>query len=145
MMTAAYPVVLDSQQREFLQATARSQTAPHRAVIRTRILLGADGLTNTAIAAATGIHVDTVRARRKRFGWVGLAALDDAPRPGRPRIYGPEARLRIAATATAATPATQPARTHRLLADAVSDLGISASQVGRILAQADLKSHRVRG
>jgi transposase len=146
LMTAAYPVVLDTQQREFLQATARSQTAPHRAVVRARILLGAaDGLTNTALAAATGVHVDTVRARRERFGQVGLAALADAPRPGRPRIYGPEARLRITATATSAVPAAQPAWTHRLLADAVGDLGISASQVGRILAQADLKPHRVRG
>jgi hypothetical protein len=34
-------------------------------------------------------------------------------------------------------PAAQPAWTHRLLADAVGDLGNSASQVGRILAQAD--------
>src|SRR5829696_9217986 len=106
LMTAAYPVVLDTRQCAFLQAAARSQTAPHRAVIRARILLGAaGGQTNTAIAAATGVHVDTVRARRKRFGQVGLGALGDAPRPGRPRIYGPQARLRIAAAATSATPA----------------------------------------
>lgn len=79
------------------------------------------------------------------FGQVGLAALDDAPRPGRPKIYGPEARLRIIAAATSATPPAQPAWTHRLLAEEVSDLGLSPSQVGRILAQADLKPRRVRG
>src|SRR5436309_1299289 len=88
LMTAAgYPVLLDRQQRSVLQATARSQTAAHRAVIRARILLdAADGRTNAAIAAEVGVHVDTVRARRKRFGQVGLAALHDAPRPGRPKI-----------------------------------------------------------
>jgi len=146
MMAAGYPVVLDRQQRSVLRATARSQTAAHRAVIRARILLGAaDGRTNAAIAAEVGVHVDTVRARRKRFGQVGLAALDDAPRPGRPKIYGPEARLRIVAAATSATPPAQPAWTHRLLAEAVADLGISPSHIGRILAQADLKPHRVRG
>lgn len=146
MMAARYPVVLDQRQRSALEATGRSQTAPHRAVIRARILLAAaDGRTNTAIAAEVGVHVDTVRARRKRFGQVGLAALDDAPRPGRPKIYGPEARLRIVAAATSATPPAQPVWTHRLLAEDVGDLGVSPSQVGRILAQADLKPHRVRG
>jgi transposase len=143
---AWYPVVLDEQQRAALQATARSQTAPHRAVIRARILLAAAGGTpNAQIARDTGAHIDTVRARRRRFGQVGLAALGDARRPGRPQVYGPGARLRIVAAVTSATPESEPAWTHRLLAETLSDLGISSSQVGRILAQADLKPHRVRG
>jgi hypothetical protein len=146
LMTAAYPVALDSQQREFLQATTRSQTAPHRAVIPARILLGAaTGLRTTAPAATTGLHVDTIRARRTRFGQIALAALTDAPRPARPTMYGPETRLRIAAAAPSATPPAQPAWTHRLLTDEIPDLGIPASHVGRILAPADLTPHRVRG
>jgi transposase len=146
-VTAAwYPVVLDEQQRVALEVTARSQAAPHRAVIRARILLAAaGGASNAQIARDTGVHIDTVRARRKRFGQAGLAALGDARRPGRPKIYGPEARLRIAAAVTSAVPEAEPAWTHRLLAETLPDLGISPSQVGRILAQADLKPHRVRG
>jgi transposase len=146
-MTAPwYPVVLDKQQRAALAATARSQTAPHRAVIRARILLAAaDGVPNAQIARDTRVHIDTVRARRKRFGEAGLAALGDAKRPGRPKIYGPGARLRIVAAVTSAVPVAEPAWTHRLLAETLPDLGISPSQIGRILAQADLKPHRVRG
>ena len=34
---------------------------------------------------------------------------------------------------------------HRLLAEHLADDGISASQIGRILADLDLKPHRVRG
>jgi hypothetical protein len=104
-------------------------------VIRARILLGAaDGLSTTALAAATGVHADTVRARRKRFGQVALA---DAPGRVVPGFMVPRHDYGSSRQRRRSPPATQPAWTYRLLTDAVGDLGNSASQVGRILAQAD--------
>jgi DNA-binding NarL/FixJ family response regulator len=49
-----------------------SQTAPHRDVQRARVLLmAADGLANTRIAAAVGVSPATVLAWRGRFGEEG--------------------------------------------------------------------------
>ncbi|MGY5129087.1 helix-turn-helix domain-containing protein [Streptomyces nigrescens] len=56
--------------------------------------------TNAAIARALGVHLDTVRRWRKRFAAEGLAALEDQPRPGRFRRYGPDVHLAIVATIT---------------------------------------------
>ena len=49
------------------------------------------------------------------------------------------------AAATAERPEFDSQWSHRLLADYLCDLGISASQVGRILAELDIKPHQVRG
>jgi transposase len=53
--------------------------------------------------------------------------------------------LRIAATVTGERPGAGSAWTHRLIAEHLADAGISASQIGRIMAALDLKPHRVRG
>ena len=45
---------MSAGQREVLESVARSSTAPHREVVRARaLLMAADGLANTAIAAAS--------------------------------------------------------------------------------------------
>ena len=82
---------------------------------------------------------------RRRFEAERLAGLDDRRRPGRPRIYGHDERLKIVETVTATTPEVESQWSHRLIAEALSDVGISASQIGRILASLDVKPHRVRG
>ena len=46
---------------------------------------------------------------------------------------------------TARTPEVDSQWSHRLIAEALDEVGISASQVGRILADLDLKPHLVRG
>jgi transposase len=60
-------------------------------------------------------------------------------------VYGPGARLAIVATATSTPPQALSRWTHQLIADELAGAGISASQVGRILAGLDLAAHRVRG
>ena len=75
-------------------------------------------------------------------GWPGWM-IDGGP--GRPRIYGHDERLKIVETVTATTPEVESQWSHRLIAEALSDVGISASQIGRILADLDLKPHLVRG
>lgn len=74
-----------------------------------------------------------------------MAALSERPRPlGRPG-FSPEDRLKVIAAVTAVPPGADAAWSHRLLAEHLADLGISASQIGGILRDADLKPHLVRG
>ncbi|MBB1252593.1 IS630 family transposase [Streptomyces sp. OF3] len=75
----------------------------------------------------------------------GLTALEDRPRTGRSRRCGPDVHLAIVATVTSARPETDSQWTHRAIAHCLASTGISASQVGRILADLDLKPHLVRG
>ena len=145
----AVPIVLDEATRRRLNKLAASRTASVRAVQRARIVMAAaDGATNAAIAAVVGVDVGTVRTWRGRFAEQGLAGLADAERPGRPRRLGQRERIAVVAVATSAPPGPQATWSHRLIAErlaAVENITVSASQVGRILAQADVKPHKVRG
>jgi hypothetical protein len=49
------------------------------------------------------------------------------------------------AAVTSESPEADSVWSHRLLAEHLHADGISASQIGRILADLDLKPHRVRG
>lgn len=130
----AATLLIDDAIRKPLTALAHSQKAPHRLVVRARIVLAAaDGVPNAVIARMLSLSEDTVRTWRGRR------------RPGRPPRYGPEMHLRIVATVTGERPEADSVWTHRLIADHLADVGISASQIGRILADLDLKPHRVRG
>ncbi|WP_330457699.1 IS630 family transposase [Streptomyces sp. NBC_00820] len=124
-------------------------TAQVRQVLRAKIVLAAaDGLTNAAIARELKISVNTVRKWRGRFAADGVAALADAQRSGRPRLYGPQVRVAVVAAATSAPPYPESTWSHRRIAAQVAGTAfaeISPSQVGRILADLDLKPHRVRG
>ncbi len=53
------------------------------------VLAAAEGATNAGIAAAVGVHVDTVRKWRCRFADAGLPGLEDSPRSGRRRAFTP--------------------------------------------------------
>ncbi len=146
MTPYASTVVIDDVQRERLRGLTRSQTAPYREVQRARIVLAAaDGVSNAGIARLLSISEDTVRTWRDRFVAQGTTGLVDRPRPGRPPVYGPDVHIRIVATATGELPEADSQWSHRLLAEHLADDGISASQIGRILADLDLKPHRVRG
>jgi transposase len=147
-MTApvAAAVFIDDVQERRLRMLVRSRTAPVRQAQRAGIVLAAaGGASNAGIARALSISQDTVRTWRGRFIASGMAGLDDLPRPGCPPTYPPEVHLRILATVTSEVPEADTVWSHRLIAEHLGDVGISASQVGRILADLDLKPHRVRG
>jgi transposase len=146
MPPLARTVVIEAEHRPRLEALARSRTAALREVQRARIVLAAaDGTATATIARDLQVEENTVRTWRNRFAAHGIDGLADRPRPGRPRTYGPDTHLRIIATVTSELPETDAQWSHRLLADHLQDDGISASQIGRILADLDLKPHRVRG
>ena len=64
---------MSDAQRGVLERVARSQTAPHREVVRAKALLAAaDGVANTTIAAELGVTAVSVRAWRDRFRSEGL-------------------------------------------------------------------------
>ena len=86
----------------------------------------------------------TVAQWRRRFQAERLAGLTDRKRPGRPLVYDHDQRLRIVATVTKQPPDPASHWSHSQLAKELADMGISASQIGRILADLDIKPHRVR-
>jgi len=60
-------------QRDVLEKLARSRTAPHREVTRAiALLLAADGVATTAIAARLGVSPASVTGWRQRFASEGL-------------------------------------------------------------------------
>ena len=140
-------VVLGQRRRIRLEAMVARPTTAQRMVMRAKIVLAAwRGRSNAAIARTLGITVDTVRKWRRRFVADGMSGLHDRPRPGRPALYDLDAQLLIVATVTKVAPQVDSHWTHQLLAHHLAEpLGISASQIGRILASLDLKPHRVRG
>jgi transposase len=83
----AAPVGLRDDDREQLERWVRSSTIPAGLAQRARIvLLAADGVSNVEISERLGVSKPTVTSWRDRYRDGGLAALDDRPRSGRPRV-----------------------------------------------------------
>ena len=93
-----YVVDLSPEARERLEEVARNGTAPAKKVLHARVLLMSDAhhpggrYHDQAIAAALGMHVNTVARVRKRFALRGeQPALDRKPRatpPVPPKLDG---------------------------------------------------------
>jgi transposase len=79
------PLQMSDGQREILESLAKSLTAPYRDVTRAKaLLLAAEGVANTAIAARLQVSPSSVVAWRDRFAEEGLAKIGRV-RPGRGR------------------------------------------------------------
>jgi transposase len=99
------PLEITAEQRAELERRLRAHTTTQRALRRARIvLLAADGMPNRQIARTVGIDEKGVATWRRRFAAQGLQGLADRDRPGRPRVYGHDARLAIVATVTTQRP-----------------------------------------
>lgn len=143
---SAVVVKVGHRRRRRLNKIVDRPSSPQFLVVRARIvLLAGEGWPVARIAVHLQVTETTVRKWRDRFAARGIKGLLDRPRPGRPEVYGPQVRLRVVACATSAPPPGAATWTHTLIAAHLSDVGISASQVGRILTEADLKPHKVRG
>ena len=85
-------VVLTPPLRDQLQSLARAGSTPQALAFRCRLILRAaeaDRPTNQQVAAELDCDRHTVGLWRERFVAQGLAGLQDAPRPGRPRGFSP--------------------------------------------------------
>jgi transposase len=146
-----YQIVLTVDERAALVALTRP-TAQARMTLRARIVLAAaDSVTNTAIAADQGVHVDTVRKWRSRFFKRRLDGLADARRPGRPRRFTAVQTAQVKALACE-LPATRGVPLSRWSAADLADEAvcagivddISASTVSRWLAADAIRPWRHR-
>ena len=125
---AAPALVLRDGDREVLVSWARSSSVRAGLAQRARIvLLAAEGLANTEIAARVGVSRPTVIGWRARYESEGLDGLDDEPRSGRPRHVDHEAII----AATLSPPPKSLGVTHwssRLLA---TRLGVGNATIAR--------------
>ena len=88
-------VGLTSWQRQRLQELRDQPPTPRVGKRAVCLLLSADGVSNQLIAQATGLAPDTLAKLRRRWNERGMAALKDAPRPGRPPKVNPAYRKEL--------------------------------------------------
>ena len=80
------PMVVSPEMQEQLQTMSRARSLPQALAQRARIiLLAADGLSNTHIAAQLRLSLPTVGKWRRRYLLQGLVGLYDEAKPGGPR------------------------------------------------------------
>jgi hypothetical protein len=88
----APPVTLADEERRQLEALARAHSTPQVLAFRCRLILrtaAPDRPPNLRVAVELHCDRHTVRLWRTRYLAQGLAGLQDAPRPGRPRRISP--------------------------------------------------------
>jgi transposase len=142
------PVRLTIKRRRKLEQIVAAGSGPQRLVLRARIVLAAaSGMANAVIARRLGCSVAVVRTWRGRFAVRGIPGLFDKPRSGRPETHGPSARLAVVAVATSVPPEGESQWSHAMIAGHLGERGlvISAATVGRVLAEAKIRPHKVRG
>ena len=92
---------MTDEERVELNRRAAGHTSSVRDAKRARIiLLAADGVPSRQISRVVGMHESNVAKWRKRFLQNRLDGLVDDPRSARPRIYGRDERVKMAAAGT---------------------------------------------
>jgi len=143
-------VVLSDDERVELERRARASTSQVRVARRARaILMCAEGVPLRQIASKVDLDQHQVGVWRRRFLARRLGGLKDAPRPGRPRRFGHDERIKMAAIATSAREPDDPVSTWTCVEVTEvlrgEGLDISVSQVWRILDAMDIDLSKVRG
>jgi transposase len=89
-------IQLTDEERRILESRRRHGKTEPRQVLRARIILAAaQGEKTRRIAEDLKVRPNTVSKWRTRFARKGLAGLDDAQRPGKPRSYGQHPENRV--------------------------------------------------
>src|SRR6202046_5065714 len=131
------------EQREDLQRWAQSRTLPAGDVFRARLILAlADGTTYRDIARTMKTSLPTIARWKMRFERDGLAGLEGRHQGSKPRAATPKVQAHVIRRVQ-----QKPGdgSTHWSCRKLASELGLSKSTVQRILAQAQLKPHRLEG
>jgi len=106
-MWTVEPLVLSVEERAELEGRVRAQTTAHRDRQRAEVvLLAAEGLPGTQVASRVDMSQQSVCKWRQRFRDRGLEGLVDAPRSGRPLVYGPTDRLVCRDTSATSSPSS---------------------------------------
>jgi len=132
-----------NSQREILEGVSRAGVAAFRDVQRARVLLlAAEGVANTQIAARVGVSPASVKAWRERFAEDGLKAFGGV-RPGRGRKPSIPAE-RVEAIVHATLHEKPPGETHWSCRSMAKAQGISPATVQRIWSARNIQPHRVK-
>src|SRR6202051_3870180 len=129
------------EQREDLQRWAHSRTLPAGDVFRARLILAlADGSTYREIARSLKTSLPTIARWKMRFERDGWAGLEGRHLGSKPRAATPKVQARVIRRVQ-----QKPGdgSTHWSCRKLASELELSKSTVQRILAQAQLKPHRL--
>ena len=140
MARPAQKVTLSDSEESELITLSRSQAVEYRYVIRAKIILEwSEGKTLDESESSLSASRPTIVKWRKKFRTHRLKGLKDEPRAGKPLIISPETRARVFELACSEPGEGYSNWSQRRLAEKV---GISQSQVHRILKEADLKPHK---
>jgi transposase len=136
-------ISISAADRERLEWLVRDRNTPQKVVWRARIvLLASDGLTATAIAAAVGKSVLTVRRWRRRYLAKGVDGLiKDATRPPRRKPLTSEKIEDVVHMTLHEKP---PNATHWSVRSMAAAAGISHTSVQRIWRAHGLKPHLIK-
>ena len=115
---------LSDSDREHLQALLRKDTLSRKVFQRAQALLDLDcGATLQHAASRAGVNYNRVAAWRDNYKAVGLQALYDKPRAGRPIRIDGQQRAAITALACSTPPAGHARWSLHLLAGTAVELG----------------------
>lgn len=144
-MPKKYRIRLSPAQREKLEELTRSGTIKVRKYKRARVLLLADeahpegNQLDEAISTRVDISLPTIGRIRRRFVEEGLeAALEEKPRPGKPKTFSGQQRAQITALACSEPPEGYARWSLRLLADKLVELELVDS-ISHVTVQEVLK------
>ncbi len=133
--------ILSPEQCAELNRLVKAPGTPQKIVRRARIaLLAAEGKDNDGIATELGTSHVTVGLWRQRVLDLGLAGLQEAPRPGRPTELDPK-RVQKVLSEVVQPPKGRARWSCRSMAQ---HSGLSPASVQRLWAANDLKPHRTR-
>ena len=136
------PIIVSDEDRAALNGLVRSPRTPQAMVMRARvILLSAEGNSPTAVAAELGTSRPTVYRWLERFQEQGVSGLQDAPRPGPPKLLADDAVKRVLQATVERIPREATHWSVRLMAKYA---GITTWQVRQIWEAAGLKPHRLK-
>src|SRR3974390_1876830 len=137
------PLTLTAEDRSLLEGWVRAGKTERRLAERARMILAAArGEGTLAIARAQRVRAARVSKWRVRFGQAGVAGLQDAPRPGAMRRYGPGAEKRILAQLDEAPPSGHASWSGALVAKSLGN--VSKHQVWRVLRARGIHLQRRR-
>ncbi len=132
-------LVLSDVERQTLESWSRRRKSAQGLALRCRIVLVcAEGLSNTEVAARLGVSRPMVGKWRSRFVERRLNGLVDEPRPGVPRKITDEQVEQVVVDTLEKTPVNA---THWSRASMAKSSGLSRSTVGRIWKAFRLKPH----
>jgi len=139
-MASIGKIKLSEEERTALEYRTRSQKIEYRQKLRSQIILKlSEEKTYNEIEAELGICRPSINKWKRRYKEGGISGLEDAPRSGKPAIYGEDDKARVIQLACSKPEGGYSNWSQRRIA---KEVGMSQTKVQQILANHDLKPHK---